>query len=1579
MTKLVSLLCVLLALHSALSGEVPVENFATLAPPWSGSWAKCEAIEAPSPVGAYCGRIVFDFSNRNITSARIYPRLNLPEGSRKVSFYLKSDGLSYRLTFFFHLFTRRSDGRIVRKKWNFISHSIQTNFKEWKKFTFELGELSPPDIPQFGEIRLERPRPRKDEKPPERSTLYIDDITAFVPQEKSPLHISVETVGGATFELTHRVRLLADVRVETRAPQKVKLTISVFDSNQQTIQEEKAELTISRSEPFEGIYVLSDKAQSALSPFTVTLRAFAPGLKTIKTVSTQFSAGNARIPIESFEEVKGIWDIVENPYGIPRGDVYRPGSPFVHMSIERTSERVHSGKYAGKLSYNFPSRREARLCSSLRYMRDFPGRPYKMGFWLYGDNSGIDLSVSFIDWGNRRWNLTYYRHTDTWTIPLGRIDWDGWKYIELLLPGRGIGQKGTDEGKRGVVDFPLRLISINFRNYDREPKSGTLYIDDLSIFDQKPNTGFLFLDLACSNDDNILEPDTRLYIYSHNTDLLRPRKVSLYWELVDDADRSRLLHSRTSFTLDPDSVKVEEINLREIYSKRDQIRGCLVLTAELQDTENIDDTATASIALTYPNCRVPYYDFETQETFLSMADASFSTARAHSGKSSIELRYRRPEKPSRHPRTYGLKFVEPPPGIPYKIGVWLYGDSSRTGFYLLFDDRGPAPLRGVYNDSFFSEGVRIDWNGWKYLELSCPKTFPGWQKKNDIFLPNYPLGCSPKVEVNASVSRAEGSLFVDDLSVITHLPFAESILIRLKKTNVLSIFKPGSTLTLELINTNLEFPRRISFVATLETLGGAVLARSSPLQTTLKPQQKVPVSLKPPPGTKGFFTINYTLDFPTRPHLKRTGAFEVVLYDFGFKDDAELISAFSDTTCLRKLLRAPEVVEVMEWDSMEILKGLFYPYWFDLKLRKALKDGLMVYAILGYGADWAGGVGYQSFKEGKYSRWIGSNMQPPEDIRDWDYYTLLCARRYRKKINHWMVWNVPDSSGILGCPPEKYVQMLRSAYQNLKRYNPTAEVILGSLSSETGLPYLRELLRKGAGGYFDTIGARLDMGSLPPEYGFLLEFVSSLKALLVEAKANARILITYMDWLAGEDPELGYHRQACYISRGLVLTKLAGVYRPLLNLAHSEFKRKGTGLIYKRELAITGNTPYAYPKPAFVSYLVTRKWLDNASLVKEVELLDKEPFYTRCCLFRAGRAAFAVLWRIEGIATASLPPSLKPLSVFDAYGVEYPAKNVLPVSELPLFVTFRAEELPRWLDQLPSATIRYKPTAGSEWRQRLLDSLIPSDTQNLKAHNYSSEGKTATRSARLVSGFLTERTGIYPCKNESFTIHLRSYKGGDLVLFKRSFIDATQKFTLSIDGKEFLTIDSSSSEEPRLLGFRDIPIIIDRSLVAGKNSIKIDVTYERGGSSFGYWLYENSSRRYYLSDLSPISALQGWGTFKRDLNVFSRPITITKQSFEKGIGTHSPSRIEFLLNGQFKTFSSVIGIDSVTRGKGSVIFLVFADGKQKYKSDVITGFSLPTKIGVDVRGVKRLLLAVEDADDGNDYDFAVWANPLLTR
>jgi len=85
------------------------------------------------------------------------------------------------------------------------------------------------------------------------------------------------------------------------------------------------------------------------------------------------------------------------------------------------------------------------------------------------------------------------------------------------------------------------------------------------------------------------------------------------------------------------------------------------------------------------------------------------------------------------------------------------------------------------------------------------------------------------------------------------------------------------------------------------------------------------------------------------------------------------------------------------------------------------------------------------------------------------------------------------------------------------------------------------------------------------------------------------------------------------------------------------------------------------------------------------------------------------------------------------------------------------------------------------------------------------------------------------------------------------------------------------------------------------------------------------------------------------------------------------------LKGQALRFASMVGIDdSVGAGRGSVIFGVWVDGKKAGDSGVMRGGDAPKLMSADLKGARRLVLAVIDANDGTGGDSADWGGALIT-
>jgi len=122
-----------------------------------------------------------------------------------------------------------------------------------------------------------------------------------------------------------------------------------------------------------------------------------------------------------------------------------------------SSERRHGGTYSGKLTYVFTGTNG--VCREFNSAKPNIGssQDQAFGVWIYGDGSNNWLEFWF-----------YYNSTVNTTVPVGRIDWTGWKFKEI-----------STSQIQGTGDKLFHSFVVMQTSYGA--KSGTLYFDDMQV------------------------------------------------------------------------------------------------------------------------------------------------------------------------------------------------------------------------------------------------------------------------------------------------------------------------------------------------------------------------------------------------------------------------------------------------------------------------------------------------------------------------------------------------------------------------------------------------------------------------------------------------------------------------------------------------------------------------------------------------------------------------------------------------------------------------------------------------------------------------------------------------------------------------------------------------------------------------------------------------------------------------------------------------------------------------------------------------------------------------------------------
>ena len=180
-----------------------------------------------------------------------------------------------------------------------------------------------------------------------------------------------------------------------------------------------------------------------------------------------------------------------------------------------------------------------------------------------------------------------------------------------------------------------------------------------------------------------------------------------------------------------------------------------------------------------------------------------------------------------------------------------------------------------------------------------------------------------------------------------------------------------------------------------------------------------------------------------------------------------------------------------------------------------------------------------------------------------------------------------------------------------------------------------------------------------------------------------------------------------------------------------------------------------------------------------------------------------------------------------------------------------------------------------------------------------------------------------------------------------------------------------------------------------------------------------AEKALWLSELVQSKAQQECWPAQPDRAITGEAFSIAGQKFEKGVGSHANSALRVRLHGSGKRLAAWVGVDDfrlpvlaeppsqTTRGDGSKIyylkgpsskddrflgvgdapnaigngtvrFKVAGDGKELWRSGILSKEQPAQRVDVDLRGVDTLELVVDDAGDGIRGDYADWADARLT-
>lgn len=242
------------------------------------------------------------------------------------------------------------------------------------------------------------------------------------------------------------------------------------------------------------------------------------------------------------------------------------------------------------------------------------------------------------------------------------------------------------------------------------------------------------------------------------------------------------------------------------------------------------------------------------------------------------------------------------------------------------------------------------------------------------------------------------------------------------------------------------------------------------------------------------------------------------------------------------------VKQRFEWRYMEQkAKGQIEWLRADQIVQAINEKGLKVIARIDNQPEWATKEPY------------GEATAPPDNPQDFADFVGKLAERYKEgspygRIHAYEIWNEPNLSrewGNRAPSASEYVELLKAAYTAIKKADPSAVVIAGSLSPTTAPPpiavpdmdYLKQMYAAGAKDYFDVLGVHAAGFAAPPEMSpddvakdpnlnhgegekgrvYCFRHVEDLRAIMVEnGDGDKKVAVTEFGWTTDNRPGSPY-------------------------------------------------------------------------------------------------------------------------------------------------------------------------------------------------------------------------------------------------------------------------------------------------------------------------------------------------------------------------------------------------------------------------------------------------------------------------
>jgi hypothetical protein len=1363
-----------------------VENFSAALP--SSEEVRCEVDQEKPKVGLGAARVVY-----RLPQARGQARLWLEPETRRLpgpgtlKLWIKGDGSGNQMQLCIRHGKAVTDARGHRRhddakdEW---LEAVKLDFEDWRELSFELRKL-PEDRAIWWQGMMFSAAPGVKE-PKLDGTVLLDDMRLLPLKPKGSVALVAGLLGQKMRVADVGTRVFLDVRNFTNRPAAFRAHLAVTDRNDSPVVERNFDVKIGAGEEKETALDLAPENLSVfLPPFRIVGDVLSPDMPDVSArIEEVLVLANSRFLFETFSDVRGGWltaGYQERVAGAPHapdwnrlrnftvGETYR-FSPFTQTSVSLSREALSqeqlgghggpphpTGPYALRVDYdgdgavfNFRNERD-------RYL---PGNAFRAGFWVRGDKSGAALSVIVHDYSDMAdfWPGGWKRVEDEKTLCV--LDSDEWRYVEIDLPGGGVGSN-TRRGSSDGIDFPLEIAAFRIdtpkKSGNKPPAGqdkpavtrGTFYLGPITVWTQQRLAETLSVAVGYDDPNHEYVPAAGATATVQNAWPGGERTVNANWVLLDRA-RDVVAKGQQTLVLPPTEARSFRIELAPHAAAMAKAAGPLTLSVSAADTKDAAVTAEKQIVLSKPDSHVKLATFEVDRGYLATkaygiagtppvgsAAAQTSTEQAHGGLRSLAVPWDK-EKAER------FIAVDPPiPGIATSVSMWVHGDGSGVLFYPLIGDRRgvnkgathgqwdfflprvvpaslPAGAEAGTTGPNLQNVVCVDWKGWRQLKFLLPIIPPTWSEELPVrsFVPSYPLGLNVAINA-ATASGSSGTIFVDDIEVETHVPKESRLNLALEESGDSNVLLPGSDAAVWVSNYDRQEAKAVrvrggAFDWRGARVGGAGLSDSAEIKVPPGDCVRVVIGKALPAG---MYSVRCELLEGETVRAKLDE--DVLVANLSTLLGEEWKGALADPWKLRKPLDDLAAPIDEEWDWVEYYPGNIQTDSALQRVRAVRKNGGEPMLLLGYSAYWAGGVGFEQRTANAFvrrQRDVGhavDTFMVPERVQDWDHYVCELMRALTgteagatgAEVAGWTVWDNPDGSGPLGMKPERLAPLLERADRWRRVYCPNTPLLIGGMNRETAVPYIERLAALGALEHLTGVNVRLDVGSLSPEDAQVLRYTRRLKAALKgTAEKPKSIYFTDLDWAVEKDPKgIGGFDQAAYLVRSALLMAGQGL-QPALSIANEDTERLGLGLAWRRGRhcppLLEKPSTYLF-KPGWWGIVNTRRWLRQSKFAAEIEIADETPGRTRCCLFQKEGVPVAAVWRNDDFGELSFAHTgLDVVSAEDLLGSTVPpAGEWYAIGKVPAMFVLKENGEPA-----AEALARLWVRDGKEstWPQRVL-------------------------------------------------------------------------------------------------------------------------------------------------------------------------------------------------------------------------------------------------------------------------------------